>query len=92
MLGERVAISGQTILLGSRKHNGPAGVDTGAAYVFTRSGTIWDLQQKLVASDAAQGDECGIVSVSGDTVVLGAPSGFSGPVFVATGRAYVFER
>jgi hypothetical protein len=61
---------------------------TGAAYVFTRSGTTWTQQQKLTASDPASNDLFGVsVSVSGDTVVAGA-YGKSG----SQGAAYFFTR
>jgi hypothetical protein len=47
--------------------------DQGAAYVFVRSGTGWVQQAELVASDGAADDLFGCsVSVSGDTVVIGA--------------------
>ena len=47
----------------------------GSAYVFVRSGGVWSQQQKLLASDAAAGDEFGLsVAISGETVVVGAAS------------------
>ena len=46
---------------------------SGAAYVFTRSGTTWAQQAYLKASNAEAGDLFGSsVSVSGDTIVVGA--------------------
>ena len=66
--GASVAISGDTIVVGAHL-NDDAGSDSGSAYVFTRSGTIWTEQAKLTASDAAAGDFFGLqVAVSGDTV------------------------
>ncbi|MBI5773962.1 MAG: hypothetical protein HZA89_09510, partial [Verrucomicrobia bacterium] len=45
----------------------------GAAYVFVRSGGAWSQQAYLKASNAGANDNFGIfVSVSGDTVVVGA--------------------
>ena len=61
---------------------------TGAAYVFTRSGSTWTQQQKLLASDAATDDYFGqTVSISSDgsTVIVGTPGKSSN-----TGAAYVF--
>jgi hypothetical protein len=48
-------------------------VDAGAAYVFTRSGTIWSQQAYLKASNTGAGDDFGYaVALSGDTLVVGA--------------------
>ncbi|MBC8171144.1 MAG: hypothetical protein H7X77_05715, partial [Anaerolineae bacterium] len=59
----------------------------GAVYVFTLSGTTWTEQQKLVASDAANGDYFGFsVAISGGTAVIGA-------LFKnGHGEAYIFTR
>ena len=66
----------------------------GAAYVFTRSGSTWTQQQKLVASDGAANDKFGIsvsISSDGSTAIVGAygadPSGKTN-----AGAAYVFTR
>ena len=72
--GYSVSVSGDTVVVGASLHDTPGGVDAGSAYVFVRSGTTWTEQQKLLASDGAAGDDFGFsVSVSGDTVVVGAP-------------------
>ena len=47
-------------------------VYAGAAYVFVRSGTTWTQQAYLKASNTDSLDRFGSVSVSGDTVVVGA--------------------
>ena len=47
--------------------------DSGAAYVFTRSGTTWSQQAYLKASNTDAYDWFGYsVAVSGDTVVVSA--------------------
>jgi hypothetical protein len=64
--------------------------ETGAAYIFTRSGAAWSQQQKLVASDAAAHDQFGYrvaLSADGGTAVIGAPFHATNP-----GAAYVFTR
>src|SRR5207247_1017653 len=62
--------------------------ELGAAYVFTRTGTIWTQQAKLTASDASNGDDFGFaVALSGDTAVVGASTSNS-----SQGAAYVFTR
>jgi hypothetical protein len=48
--------------------------DAGAVYVFTRSEGIWSEQAYLKAGNAKLGDVFGAsVSISGDTLVVGAP-------------------
>ena len=67
--GHSVSLSGDTVVVGADFNNS----NTGAAYVFTRSGVTWSQQQKLTAADAASSDYCGsAVSISGDTAVIGA--------------------
>jgi hypothetical protein len=68
----------------------------GAAYVFSEPGSGWaDMTQtaKLTAADGAVGDAFGwSVSISGNTVVVGA-YGANGPFLVAlAGAAYVFTK
>ena len=71
--GQSVSVSGDTVVVGASGDDTAGGVDAGSAYVFVRSGTVWSEQQKLLASDGAAGDGFGYsVSVSGDTVVVGA--------------------
>jgi hypothetical protein len=82
--GISVAISGPTVVVGAATKNN----ETGAAYVFVRSGTAWHQQAKLTASDAHTSDNFGIsVAICGPTVVVGADSKHS-----FTGAAYVFVR
>ena len=47
-LGFSAALSGNTLVVGADAQDTPGGVDTGAAYVFVRSGTTWSVQQQLV--------------------------------------------
>ncbi len=88
-LGWSVAVDGDTIVVGAPYYDSPS--NFGSAYVFTRPATGWvDMTQtaKLIASDAAAGDEFGIsVAVDGDTVVVGADGDDS-----SRGSAYVFTK
>ena len=61
----------------------------GSTYVFTRSGSTWTQQAKLVASDPGVGDYFGRqgIDVSGDTIVVASYNDDS-----ARGSAYVFTR
>jgi VCBS repeat-containing protein len=82
--GMSVAVSGDTIAVGTPYVTS----QTGAVYIFTRSGTTWTQQQKLTASDGESEDYFGlVVDLDGDTVLAGAP-GDEGRV----GSAYVFTR
>lgn len=90
--GSRVAISGNTIVVGAWLDNGPAGSRQGSAYVYVYDGFNWNFQAKLTASNAAMDDYFGTgVSISGDTITCGAygKSSFSIPRY---GAAYVFVR
>ncbi len=82
LFGDSVAISGPTVMVGARGRNGGAG----AAYVFVLSGTAWNQEMELGASDGASNDHFGrSVGISGSTAVAGAPDQNA-----STGAAYVF--
>jgi hypothetical protein len=74
-----VAIQGNTIVVGAPRKDFLVSIpndDRGAAYVFTRSGTVWTQQTKLTPSSLYRGpgDEFGTsVDISGDTVIVSAP-------------------
>jgi len=86
-----VSASGTTALVGARLED-PGGVqDAGAVYVFVRSGSVWNEEAKLGASDAALGDAFGwSVAIDGDTAVVGAVGDDDAGSF--SGSAYVFTR
>ena len=90
--GCSVAVSGDTALVGaSAKTVGTLG-QTGAVYVFVRSGTTWTQQAELTASDAAAGDLFGCsIALSGDTALVGASAKSVGTK-PSAGAAYVFVR
>ncbi len=90
--GFSLAFSGDTAVVGATGHDAGGVVDAGAAFVFVRSGTIWNFQQKLVANDADGGDQFGwSVALSGDTALVGARNATVG-VNPSQGAAYVFVR
>lgn len=90
--GVAVALSGDTLAVGAYSDDFGEATNQGSVYVFTRNGTAWTLQQKLMANDAAQSDEFGAaVALSGDLLVVGAPHAAN--VFTDyQGSAYVFTR
>ncbi len=64
----------------------------GAVYTYRFDGVTWNEEAKLVASDAHAGDEFGSsVSVSGDTVIVGAPAKDVGAIRWL-GAAYIFRQ
>jgi hypothetical protein len=88
--GYSVSISGDVAVIGAPFDDG-AGVDSGAAYVFVRDGDTWTESQKLNASDSAAGDTfASSVSISGDTLVVGAWG--NDDAGSNSGSAYVFVR
>ena len=88
--GTTLAMSGDYAVVGAPR-NDDAGRNSGAVYIFTRQGTDWVEQAKLLAPDARAGDYFGIsVAIDEDTVLVGGhrinkPSADAGSV-------YVFER
>jgi len=92
LFGYSVAVSGDIAVVGVPQDDMGGNDDQGAAFVFTRSGTNWTLQQQLVAGDAAAGDYFGwSVALSGDTALIGAP-GDDIDGNDDQGSAYVFVR
>ena len=92
LFGYSVAVSGDgsTAVIGAHGDD-DRGIDSGSAYVFTRSGSSWTQQAKLTASDGAASDLFGwSVAVSGDgsTAVIGAY--YDDDRGSNSGSAYVF--
>ena len=64
-------MSGDYAIVGAPRKD-DAGNNSGAAYIFTRQGTAWVEQAKLVAPDARPGDYFGVsVAIDEDTVLVG---------------------
>jgi len=89
--GLAVAVSGHVIVVGSNNDD-DLGNWSGSAYVFERSTDgVWERVAKLFGHDTGGFDSFGqSVSVSGDTILVGAP-GAEGHA-PSSGAAYVFER
>jgi hypothetical protein len=88
--GMFVSLSGDTALIGAY-YDDDNGVDSGSAYVFTRTGITWTQQAKLLASDGAVADQFGCsVSLDGDTALIGANCDNDNGAY--SGSAYVFIR
>jgi hypothetical protein len=82
--GISVDIDNNTIVAGAYRNKN----DRGAAYVFTRNGSIWSQQQKLTASDACNGDYFGYsVAIEANIILVGSHKANAG-----AGSVYVYER
>jgi len=112
--GESLAISGETLVVGAVGEASNAtgvdgdetndlAVDSGAAYVFTRTDDVWSQQAYLKASNTGASDEFGhSLAISGKILVIGAfressdATGVDGDsannLAEWSGAAYVFVR
>ncbi|MBC8099088.1 MAG: FG-GAP repeat protein, partial [Armatimonadetes bacterium] len=94
--GNAVALSsdGSIALIGAYWH--VVGFDwRGAAYVFTRSGTTWTEQTKLISDEVqvpAQFGRSVALNSAGDTAIIGARSETVGDTGYYWGAAYIFTR
>jgi hypothetical protein len=93
--GTSVALSpdGNMALIGAIGESTTPTSNNGAVYMFTRSGSVWTQQAKLLSSDRATGDIFGSsVKISGDgnTAIIGAPYEVTAPPTLSNGAAYVF--
>jgi hypothetical protein len=94
--GASVALSsdGNTALIGAYLESTSPTTTNGAAYVFTRTGSAWTEQAKLLASDKVTGDYFGssvALSSDGNTALIGASGEDTSPTTI-NGAAYVFTR
>ena len=88
--GAAISISGDTMAVGAPGAAVDGHSDQGAVYVFTKSGAAWNQTAELTASDgAAYADFGQSVSISGNTLVIGAPNATVGGKSYQ-GAAYVF--
>ena len=114
LFGQVVAIENDTLVVSSLREdsnatgingnqNDNSATDSGAAYVFTRTGGVWSQQAYLKASNTDGGDFFGVhLAMSDETVIVGADLEGSDATGVngdqnnnnapAAGAAYVFVR
>ena len=118
LFGSSVSISGDTIVVGSVQEDsnqttitngttnaGNGASNSGAAYVFRRTGNIWLNEAYLKAPNAESADQFGwSVSISGDRILVGANSESSNQSTITngttnagngasqSGAVYVFRR
>ena len=102
VFGYSASISGNTLVVGAVQEDEDTNgentfFDAGSAYVFEKSGSIWTQTQKLVPGVRAAFDLFAwSVSVSGSTIVVGAPSesedASEANTLSTAGAAYVFKK
>ena len=100
-LGQSIAVSadGNYIVVGT--YLAPGGTAVGAAYVYVKSGTVWEMQQKLPTQGVGSGQMAVTASISADGsyIVLGGlnrteSTGSDGVayVFVRTGSSWALQQ
>lgn len=88
--------NGSTLIVGAPGWDGGSGAgydDTGAAIVYTRSGTTWSFQATLKDNTVADGHNLGgsvALSSDGNTAICGAASVYNGTLIA--GSATIFTR
>ena len=88
--GGAVSISGDYAVVGAY-FDDDNGTQSGAAYLFERTGSTWTQQAKLTASDGAEYDYFGSsVSIDGDHAIVGAF--YDDDNGSGSGSAYIFEK
>lgn len=88
-LGFSADVHGDTAVLGAT--DSANAKNSGAVYVFDRSGSTWSEGAKLLADDPGSYDYVGwSVAVNGDTIVAGAPN--HDEADFRAGAVYVFKR
>jgi hypothetical protein len=89
-----ISSDGTRAIVGAFLDDATGGGDSGAAYVFTRSGTSWAEESKLVPSDSEAGAQFGqscSISSDGTRAIVGA-NGDDATGGADSGAAYVFTR
>lgn len=94
--GWSVAINGNgdRLIAGAYLADPSSTTGAGAAYVFTRSGTSWTQEAKLVASDRVANFQFGYsvsMNQDGSRVIVGANNATT-DIYLNAGAAYIFQR
>ena len=92
LFGEWLDIDGDYAVIAAPGDDDNAVPNSGAVYVYQRSGKSWSQDAKIVLDPAELGDFFGdAVAISGDTLVIGAPYA-DGAVLQAEGAVRVYRR
>ena len=87
--GKSVSIYDNYVIVGANQNTNNGNIyNAGAAYVFMRTGTNWEQQQKLIGSDIVANNYFGVsVSIYGDYAVVSSTSHNT-----YAGAAYIFKK
>lgn len=88
LFGYYVSISGDYAIVGA-PYDDDKGEMSGSAYIFKNTGSNWIEEQKLTASDGAESDLFGFVSINEDYAIIGAP--YNDDMGSNTGAVYIFK-
>lgn len=92
LFGSSVSVRGDRALVGAPRGGSP-GLDSGAAYVFLQTGSLWREEKKLTGSLSSPGGEFGCaVSLHGNVALVGARLEVVSWSFGKAGVAYFFQR
>jgi hypothetical protein len=91
LYGSEIALKGNLLVVGS-----PGDATPGQAYVYSREGVRWHLEQTLQSPTGAANSQFGSgVAISNHSIIVGAPgedNNFDGEFTTAAGEAYVFRK
>ncbi len=92
LFGTSLTLRGNCLVVGSPFARGVSSIP-GAAYVYEWQTEQWVFQQRLLASDGADGDGFGTsTAVSMDTILVGAPLDNAPGSLTDAGSVYVFRQ
>lgn len=84
IFGASVAIQGNNTIIGATGKD----TNTGAAYIYVRTGSTWMQQASIIANDGETQDEFGnSIAIDGDFAIVGASGHDS-----STGASYIYHR
>jgi hypothetical protein len=88
LFGYYVSISGDYAIVGA-PYDDDKGEMSGSAYIFKNTGSSWIEEQKFTASDGAESDLFGFVSINGEYAIIGAP--YDDDMGSNTGSVYIYK-
>ena len=95
--GWNVDLDGDRLAVGAQGDDGISGSNTGAAYIFKRTGTTWNLEQEISDQSTGfdrllSGDGFGIVALEADRLVVGAAWDDGSSVLILAPPTFLNER
>jgi hypothetical protein len=85
-----VDISNDVVVAGARS-NDYNNLDAGAAFVYRKTGSTWELEQMLMACDGEYEDHFGDVAVDGEIIVVGANNDDDNGINAGAAYAYMWD-